>query len=270
MAGRLATLLFGCVAILLAGCVAEGPRLTMPRATETGELTEALWADSSFTAPLTGPLGEPGAKPSPAKDDAGPWVTRAKFAWDPGHLYVLLESVGPEPHSPFGERDDLLHQADTLEVFLAVADDHRRIVEVQVNPQNVTADYLHIWRQAPTYPADRLDDDFYRANHSADIHWDVPGLRTRSVLTRLADGRTRWTAMIAIPLADILAADGLPPALRPGQTIYVNLMRYAHLDRQPGGAWRQYNLVPVRQGRPHQSPMAMAPLQAVAGSTLSR
>jgi len=219
----------------------------------------ALWEHADFTPPLTGPIVEGGSQPSA---EPGPWTTRAKFAWDPNHLYVLVESVGPRPASPFTRHDELLHQADAIELFLDVTGNRRRIVEVQVSPDNITADYLHVWDKKPTYPAHRIDADFYRAHHRADLAWDVRGLRTRSELAPAGDGLTRWTVLMAVPLSEILSADGLTPPLRPGQTLYVNVMRYAYTGEGDRRTLRHYNLIPVRQGCPHQSPMATLQLTA--------
>ncbi|HAU36838.1 MAG TPA: hypothetical protein DCX07_03885 [Phycisphaerales bacterium] len=235
------------------------PRASVGDSPDSAPLTAGLWEQAEFTAPLTGPIVDGVSPPS----ETGPWTTRAKFAWDPGHLYMLVESVGPRPSSPFTRHDELLHQADAIELFLDVTGNRRRIVEVQVNPGNVTADYLHVWDRKPTYPAHRIDADFYRAHHRADLAWDVRGLRTRSVLAPAGDGLTRWTVLMAVPLSEILAADGLTTPLRPGQTLYVNVMRYAYTGEDNRRTLRHYNLVPVRQGCPHQSPMATMELTAV-------
>lgn len=234
------------------------PRIAPDDAASAVELTPALWERATFTNVFAGPLTWAG-DPGPGDDR---WRTRAKFAWAPDALYVLIESVGPAPASPFARHDDLLHQADAVEVFLDVAGDRRNIVEVQVSPKDVTADYYHRWSEAPSYPADRLDDDFYRAHHRADAGWDLKGLRVKSLVAPAADGQTRWTAMLVLPLAEPLTRVGLPAELHAGQTLRINVLRYAYEEQRGTRVLRHYSLVPVRHGRPHQSPMATVPLVA--------
>ena len=110
------------LAMAAGGCATAPPRWSMPRAVigdspAPAPLMVALWEHADFTPPLTGPIVEGGSQPSA---EPGPWTTRAKFAWDPNHLYVLVESVGPRPASPFTRHDELLHQADAIELFLDV------------------------------------------------------------------------------------------------------------------------------------------------------
>jgi hypothetical protein len=237
--------------------------MSMPRAVGGHEaspsLSPALWRRATFTAPFVGPIGD--GEPAPPKD--GPWTTRAKFAWTPDHLYVLIESVGLRPASPFTRHDELLHQADVVELFLDVTGERRRIVEIQVSPNNVTTDYLHVWNARPDYQTDRIDVDFYRENHHVDLAWNLQGVRTLSGVEPAGNGQTRWTTMMAIPLAGLLVEEGLPPALRPGQNLYVNVLRYAYSGEGDARMFRQYNLIPVRHGCPHQTPMAVAELTTV-------
>ena len=251
-------------ALTAGGCATAVPWLSMPRApgeesSASLNLTTALWERAAFTPPLAGPLTNGGSQ---SAEKTSPWTTRAKFAWDPKHLYVLIESVGPHPASPFTRHDELLHQADAVEIFLDVTGNRHRIVEVQVSPNNITADYLHVWDQKAMYPADRIDADFYRAHHRADLAWDLRGLRTQSLLEPADNGQTRWTVMMAIPLSEILAADGRTPPLGRNQTLYVNVLRYAYASKGARRTFHHYNLVPVRKGCPHQSPMAVVPLKA--------
>jgi hypothetical protein len=128
---------------------------------------------------------------------------------------------------------------------------------VQVNPAGVTADYLHVWDQPATYPPDAIDVPFYRANHHADIHFDVAGLQAASQVIPLSEGRARWIAMLKIPLRQALEAEGLKPTLQPGQSIRLNLLRYAWSESNGQRNFRQFSLVPVKHGCPHQSPTAM-------------
>ena len=213
----------------------------------------------SFTPPLKDAL------PNPQEPDLltfpDLWRSRAKFAWDSSHLLVLIESIGPAPKSDFTKHEDLLHQADVLELFLDADGRGRRILELQVSPRNVTAAYVHHWNQPATYPADRIDISFYRSNHHADRGWaGLPHLQTSSTVEALRDGQTRWTVMMAVPMAEPLAAAGMPTTLREGQKLYVNVLRYAYRDNGGRRAFRQYNLVPVRHGCPHQTPMAVMEL----------
>lgn len=254
------------MAVMIGGCAADRPAtLVMPHVSgaPAGDvpLDESLWAEASFTAPLARPLALDGAKPK----GPGDCVVRAKFAWDADHLYVLIESVGPRPSSPFTQQDDLLHEADVAEIFLDPTGRRLNIFEIQVSPENVTNDYHHIWDKPATYPADRIDFPFSKAHQTVDHDWDAAGLRTRSVLVDRPDGRTMWTVMMAIPLRHLFALAGREGArLKPGDALYVNLMRYARPPLPDGKrALEQYNLVPVRTGCPHHSPMAVVKLIAV-------
>ena len=242
------------------GSAAESGSYQMPRIQGAkAVLPPELWRNAAFTGALVGPLAEPGK----ARVEASAcWTTRAKLAWDPQHLYVLIESIGPAPRSPFTKHDELLHQADAVEIFLDVEGEHRQIVEIQVSPNGTTADYYHVWSEAPSYPADKLDDDFYHAHHRADLNWNLEGLRVQSSVEAAAENRTRWTVMMALPLAEPLRLAGLAPELRKGQKIRANILRYAYKDENGQHVLNHYNLVPVRGGRPHQSPMATAALVA--------
>lgn len=267
---NLLTYLSICIALAAVGCTA-GPNTTSTITTipNVGRLNAIMevsslspddpaWASAAFSETLTGPIPETNAT---IPDVRGLTDTRAKFLWDDRHLHVLIESIGGRPQSDFQRQDDLLHQADVVEVFLSSTPDRREIIELQVSPNNVTADYLHVWRQAPTYPPENIDIEFYKANHKADIAWDLNGLRTMTRIDPLPDGRARWTTTIAIPLDEAAVRVGLPATLHAGQAVWLNVMRYAYYSDDAGKrTFRQYNLVPVRFGRPHQSPNGMMEL----------
>lgn len=252
-------------AVSAPGCATSvGPAWSMPRPAVTAlsfensaDLGAVDWQRAAFGPTLAGPLARRGAQATAADER---WETRARFLWTFHHLLVQVESIGPAPDSPFEQQDDLLHQADVIELFLDVTGRQQRVIEIQVNPQNVTTDYLHYWSLRPTYTADAIDEDFYRQHHRADLAWDLQGLVTRSTVQPIDDGDTRWTVEMAVPVGEALANEGHPAELHAGQTLYVNVMRYARPVEGGQRALHQYNLAPVQGGRPHQSPMGVAPL----------
>ena len=249
---------------MIGGCAAAPPRsIIMPHVrahlSADAPLTADLWAGATFTEPFGRPLADDRAAPLPPGD----WSTRAKFTWDAEHLYVMIESIGPRPTSPFTQHDELLHEADVAEVFLDPVGDRRHIFEFQVSPSNVTCDYHHTWDEPATYPADRIDFPFSKAHHRFDRDWNLQDWRTTSTVTDRPDGDTTWTVMMAIPLRPLLAMAGRDAPLAAGQSVYVNALRYARPLRDDGKrVLEQYNLVPVRTGCPHHSPMAVVRLIA--------
>jgi hypothetical protein len=181
------------------------------------------------------------------------------LAWDAQHLFVLVDSQGPSPVIGLDNKDRPLHEADVCEVFLDVGGKGQDIVEVQVGPTGRTATYYHHWDTPPAYPADRLDDSFYRAHHHVDQTWRLEGLQARSSVRTAGADQTRWLAAFIIPLAPALQRAEMKPVLHAGQTLRVNILRYAYGRQDGKPVFRQYNLVPTKHGCPHQSPMAMMP-----------
>lgn len=253
--------------LAITGCAT--PPSGQPMVAATGDdwpaiaANDTAWREIPATPEFGGALRNDGSVAAPVST----WRTSAKVAWTPSTLWVRIESLGPAPASDFRERDALLHKADVIELFLDVTGERRRIIEVQVNPHNVVADYLHVWDQPPTYLAHQIDGAFFKANHHADLEWNFEGLQTWSVVEPVGDAgdTTRWTVTMAVPLGDALAAEGRSAKLRPGQSVYVNLLRYAYSDEGGKRKLHQYSLVPVRHGCPHQSPMGVLQLTALRG-----
>jgi hypothetical protein len=205
------------------------------------------WRSIPFTADFSGPIDD---QPDPTLSSK----TRAKFALYANHLYVLIESIGPQPSTNFQHNGDSLYLADVVEVYLDPAGDGRTIMELEVSPTNLTSLFLHHWDQIPTYPASDIDVDFFLAHQHCDYPWELPGLKTRTAIKPAPDGQTCWTTTFAIPLASSSAG--------PHQPLKVNVLRYLWFEQNGQREFNQYNLVPVLKGRPHQSPMAMIEVAA--------
>lgn len=220
-------------------------------------LTPALWRNIESTPDFSTSLPDDPASPPnpPTPDIADLWHARAYLAWDPETLYVMIESTGPRPAATLSKSGPL-HGGDVCEIFMDVSGDRRQLVEIQISPDDRAYSFWHVWTEAPRYPADHVDEPFYHAHHSAEKNWRMTDLRVCNTIEPLGPENFRWRAYVAVPMRRILERSGLPPQLKAGQPMNINILRYAYHPQRPELGFRQYNLVPTRHGCPHQSPMA--------------
>lgn len=125
--------------------------------------------------------------------------TRVSTAWTQTHLRVLFECVDSDPWATLTERDALLYQEETVEVFLDPVGDLEAYFEVEINPIGTLLDL--VFRRS-------------RSGYKGDRDWDCEGLL--GFARRTDDG---WFAELGIPFASI----GATP--QPGAVWRVNFCR---------------------------------------------
>ncbi|HET9228610.1 MAG TPA: carbohydrate-binding family 9-like protein [Thermoanaerobaculia bacterium] len=111
--------------------------------------------------------------------------TLVRLCWDDEALHVRFDCEDRDAWGTFRERDDPLWQEEVVEVFLAPwEEDPVRYIEIEVSPLGVLFDaVIH----NPTG---------LRADMTADLAWDCPGLRWQ-----IGRGTQRedWWAELSIP-----------------------------------------------------------------------
>ena len=227
-----------------------------------GKLDEKAWAGAMSTGPFVGPINADANSLGGRPD----YRTEAKLLWDAKTLYVAFLCRNPGPFwATYDKHDDKLYEQDVAEVFLDVAGDRLQYAEVQSSPRGVTFDCYHLWLRQPTYPADKLDWGFGRF-HFIDFGWNLGGFVAAGA-PLLEDGKeVGWVVEMRVPMAGLLEYRGLPTELRPGQIVYLNLLRYVYVPdpKDPENGKRQHrhlNWSPTMNGCPHVSPMADLPVQ---------
>ena len=168
----------------------EYPRIyTVPRATAPvvvdGLPDDAAWAGVSWSGTYVDILGSMWADPQ--------YSTRMKLLWDDEFLYVTAMLEEPHLWATLLERDAIIYHDDDFEVFLDPDGDGLAYYELEINALGTEFDLF-------------LDKP-YKDGGSADIPWDMPGLKTAVSLhgslndpSDLDDG---WSVEIAIPWADL-------------------------------------------------------------------
>lgn len=133
-------------------------------------------------------------------------TTLARACDDGTALWVRFDCEDDRIVSPHMRRDDPLHEAEVVEVFLSAgADEPVRYVEFEVSPGGVLFDA-------------RIDNpDGRRDTLVVDDGWDCPGVRWEAVRE---DHARRWSAALQIPWASAAPAD-----LVPEERWRVNLLR---------------------------------------------
>jgi hypothetical protein len=219
-----------------------------------GRAGDDVWALAPGIGPFVGPFN-PGERDIASLPE---YRTEARMAWDPETLYFAFWCRGPGWMNEYAEHDDPLHKGDVAEVFLDLAGDMLEYAEFQASPRGVTADYYHVWKSPPSFPADAIDGREARLNHEGARDWDLPGFRAAAG-DLIENGESAgWFVEMAVPVAEILGRRGLAPGLAAGVTFRANLIRYVH-EPGPDGKrrHRHLNLGRTMKGCPHVSPMSM-------------
>ncbi len=134
------------------------------------------WDEIPPLAPLV--LADGSGKPEQA--------TTVRLCWDDGTLHVRFDCEDRDAWGTFRKRDEPLWQEEVVEVFLAAGeDDPIDYAEIEVSPLGVLFDArIH----NPTS---------LRADMTADVAWDCPGLRWEAGRGK---ARQDWWAELSIPL----------------------------------------------------------------------
>ncbi|MDE2664156.1 MAG: carbohydrate-binding family 9-like protein [Gemmatimonadota bacterium] len=176
-----------------------------------GALDDAAWRAVPWTEPFVDIRGEGWPEPHLA--------TRAKIVWDERFLYVGAELEEPHLWATLAERDAILYREHDFEVFLDPDGDGLAYYELEINALGTEFDLF-------------LDKP-YRRKGSADIAWDIEGLRTAvrldGTLNDPSDEDTGWSVEIAIPWSALrppgAPAEAAVAAPHPGDVWRVNFSR---------------------------------------------
>ncbi len=232
------------------------PSLNVPKADTApqidGKLDDPAWAKAAVINGLRPCRGGKYQE----KIDKVP--TTIRLLWDENYLYVAYECTDNDIVATMTERDSLLYQEDVCEVFIDPKGDGRQYFEVQVSPNNVIFDIMHLATDEPRYTEQmRFTEDFCKSDRWVFTEWNMDGLKTATVRTEKG-----WNCEIAIPAKHIMkrkakGKDKLEPC-----ELRANFMRY---DHQPNSKTGKRDLVhmnwaPVQFGCPHISPAAMGML----------
>lgn len=150
-----------------------------------GKLDEAAWRLARWTSDFVDIRG--GDRPAP------PLRTRAKLLWDDRALYVAAELEEPHLWATLTEADDIVWRDDDFEVFLDPDGDGLDYFEVEINAYGTVLD---LFLERP-----------YDEGGSAEIEWDLEGMRTavnlQGTLNDPADRDEGWTVEMAVPWAGL-------------------------------------------------------------------
>lgn len=112
-------------------------------------------------------------------------ATTVRLCWDDEALHVRFDCEDRDAWGTFEKRDDPLWQEEVVEVFLAAGEeDPVDYMEIEVSPLGVLFD------------AQIHNPTGLRADMTADLSWDCPGLRWQA--GRGAE-RQDWWAELSIP-----------------------------------------------------------------------
>ncbi len=176
-----------------------------------GSLDDEAWRDTPWTEPFVDIRG--GDWPDPH------FATRAKLMWDERFLYVGAELEERHLWATLADRDAIVYREHDFEVFLDPDGDGLAYYELEINALGTEFDLF-------------LDRP-YRRKGSANIAWDMEGLRTAvrldGTLNDPSDEDNGWSVEIAIPWAALrppgTPAEEAAEAPRPGDTWRVNFSR---------------------------------------------
>ncbi len=174
-----------------------------------GRLDDPSWGRAPWTEDFVDILGDDTPSPS--------LRTRAKILWDDRYLYVGAEMEEPHLWATLLDRDAIIYRDDDFEVFLDPDGDGLEYFEVEVNAFGTVLD---LFMNEP-----------YNKGGSANIGWNLPGLRVgvflRGTLNNPSKGDEGWSVELAIPWEELVPPGtqltGRPP--KPGDQWRINFSR---------------------------------------------
>ncbi len=246
------------VTMLLASCVSADvkkdaglPSLDVPMAETApaidGKLDDPAWGKAAV---INGLCPSRGGKYQD-KIDKVPTIVR--LLWDKDYLYISYECTDADIFATMTERDSLLYNEDVCEVFIDPKGDGRQYYEIQVSPNNVVFDIIHMATAEPKYTGEmRFTPEFCKTDRWVFTEWNMEGLKTATARTDKG-----WNCEIAIPAKHIMKRFG-KEKLEPCE-LRANFMRYDHQPNPKTGKRElvHMNWAPVQHGCPHISPAAM-------------
>ena len=176
------------------------------------------------------------------------YKTQLKMMWDQDHLYFLAKLEEPHIWGNLKQRDTIIFYNNDIELFIDPDGDTHDYMEIEVNALNT------VW--------DLFLDRPYRNGGSADIRWNIQGLKTavafNGSLNNPIDIDKYWTVEIAIPWAGL--TKGNPSGKIPVNDFWrMNFSRvhwdhditngkYSRKKDSSGNFLREYNWVWSSQG----------------------
>jgi hypothetical protein len=146
-----------------------------------GDITKSVWRMARWTTLFQDIEGA--GKPKPA------YPTQVKMIWDDSCLYIAAKITEPNVWATLKNHDDIVFHDNDFEVFIDPLNSGRPYYEIEVNALNTIFDLL---LKVP-----------YRDGGSADIGWNVKGLRSAvKVLGTINDPTDidrGWTVEMAVP-----------------------------------------------------------------------
>lgn len=221
--------------------------------------TELTWMDFSDNAPAVRINQDP-INPAPIRlANNSYFYTSVQFAWDEERFYAFFygnaSSVEAFNEAKYGAHDSLIYESDCFELFIDPVGDGMRYIELQVSPYGVTADYLHTFSEKPTYPADKIDREFWSTHHVGSREWNAEGFKAEADIEYHNDAVVAWTCEMSVLWSDITGDKNHTPKV--GDRVYVNALRYVWLDHEGRRILAPLMTGPTMHGCPHMTPMAM-------------
>jgi hypothetical protein len=186
--------------------VYDAPRLSAPPRLD-GIVDNREWGMAPWTEPFLPSSGRGMARVS----------TRARMAWDPGHLYLAFVADDPDIQGTLMRRDQPVYREEAVEVFIDAKGTGRDYVELQVSPNGTQFDAA--FEGGP------------RANMNVgfDARYTVAA-KVDGTIGNASDRDESWTTEWSIEVASLPHAGG---QIRLGDRWRVNLFRVAK-DRVAG------------------------------------
>lgn len=189
-----------------------------------------------------------------------PSPTRVELLWDANHLYVRFLCDDSDVVAAASGRP--VFDGDAVEVFIDPAGDGREFVELQVNPDGVSAQIIHLIT-APVVASDSdgvLLPQIMQRDDWSFAQAVLPGFQTTARRVPVAVDGPGWIADLSLPAQPLLRRVGA--ARFEPMTIRANFVRF-DVTRRESAASSEVAMAwsPVVWGRPHRSPQAMGSLR---------
>ena len=172
----------------------------------TGKMDDPMWENAAPITLVDAITGEPGR-----------FSTKVRVLYNAKYLYVGFQCEDDYVWGTVTERDGPIYDEECVEVFLNPALCEHQYYEVNVSPKNVVFDACIINGRTP----EKTDASFssLKELNLIDLHTKVhvDGQINAPMKAR------RWTAEMAIPIAELFGAPNMPP--KTGDVWRVNFYR---------------------------------------------
>ncbi len=187
------------------------PEYHMPRASKPpvidGKLDDEAWK----AAPVVTLQGSLDGRPVTRK-------TLVRLLWDDTNVYVAFDAEDPDIWGTKLKKDDDIYNEDACEVFFDADGDGATYNELQVSPHNTNFDASFVARRSDLAEAMKWESGMQTA------------VQIKGTLDDDSDTDERWTAEMAIPIANLNHVPHVPPLK--GDVWRFNAYRLEHLVRR--------------------------------------